>query len=681
MENPPQLDPFGMVPGAPRPGGPENQQNMSPELRERYERGGALPVEGMDLLENLQSAEIGERGDISELRDAIDEALAFKEGLEMGFTGAAYEFNPTETHGHAADKQKIANLQKLFTTVEGATARPNPTYLDIAINEAVQGRIRRAQDWHRNPQKYLNRFKSEYTRLNRALIRNGQKPLEEDEVQMEIQRKAGDLQNEFTAIPALVELSNYVQARGTFDVAFRYRMQTCENPKEAAALGNDTKTVTPDGPDWMGYFQGKETGDFGDEVNAVFEEIIKFGLPEDKNPKTKMSITERLGMKPIPSKVRDLVPESIYADGFKSGVIFGVWMNHLLEVADGRMDIVWSAWKMALTTEVIDTLGQTIDKVKEVYVLASPPYGNSLFSFINHLPEKRAIELGLKVDGTRNQTEIYISHGGLPMSAGDHKDKNGNMVPIFPSLCSDYLHESKIKFDAEGLSSNSQTFITLLENLPNPGDPDWNPSYAELRKNLEGFKNGKKADGTQIKKEDNIEIALWDIWLYGRISFADLKFPWFQTDQPDHNAVPNELPPGNMGSWFLTRGRANGIVEDLKSQPTLGELGDPLFFVKRVRNWAKVLGKIKDERPEDNPRNWWIMGILHLHTGKAGQRAPIVKEKPEGNFQISNRKEEIEIGGATSTTGISTGDILENAIRCGFIRETDREWLKKKLVI
>jgi len=57
-------------------------------------------------------------------------------------------------------------------------------------------------------------------------------------------------------------------------------MSTCEDPKAAAALGNDQKTVTPDGPVWVGYFQGQETAEFGENVDTVLEEIIKFGLSD-----------------------------------------------------------------------------------------------------------------------------------------------------------------------------------------------------------------------------------------------------------------------------------------------------------------------------------------------------------------------------------------------------------------
>jgi hypothetical protein len=680
-----ELAPPGSNPGTGSPlGGSEagkmqqiglGNQELSPELRERNERGGGLPIEAGDIIERVQSAEIGEDADITQLKKAIDKALAFKEGLELGPKGNAYEFNPYETSNNQ-DKQKIGYLQNMFLTVEGASDRPrNSTgYVDIAINNAIDMRIRQAQDWHDDPDEYILKLKSDYRKLNKALISRGQRPLDETLIESEIEEKRTAMENEFNAIAKLVELKNYVAARNTFDIAFQYRMSTCEDPKAAASLGGDTKTVTPDSPVWGAYFQGKETRDFGIQVNMVLEEIVKFGLPEE--------VVLRLGMEPITAEVRKHAPETIYADGFNSGVSFGVFVDHLLNKANGRMDIVWSAWKMVLTTEVLDTLGQKIDPKKGTYVLASPPIGNSLFTFINHLQEKRAIEFGLKADGTRNQTEIYISHAGLPMTLGmrPELDENGKptgrKVPIVPNLCSDYLHESKIKFDRNGIIANQKLFETLIGNLPQEGNIDFNLNYQKLEKKLQDCYN---------QKAESVEVSLWDLWLYGRISFADPDFPWFQTDQPDADAVANELPSGSMGSWFSNRGRANGIVEDLKSQPTLGELSDPLFFVKRVRNWSKVLGKLEDSiRPEENPRNWWIMGILQLHMGVTGGNNPIVKKDPLRDFRFSNQKEEIEKQKeerATNSGQPSTGDVLANATRCGFIRPQDRKWIEQNLAI
>ncbi|OGM14709.1 hypothetical protein A3D84_00465 [Candidatus Woesebacteria bacterium RIFCSPHIGHO2_02_FULL_42_20] len=64
---------------------PENAENGSEEQRRLFMfRPELYTVNGADLIENVKSAEIGENGDISELSAAVDEALAYQEGLVLG---------------------------------------------------------------------------------------------------------------------------------------------------------------------------------------------------------------------------------------------------------------------------------------------------------------------------------------------------------------------------------------------------------------------------------------------------------------------------------------------------------------------------------------------------------------------------------------------------------------------
>jgi len=96
--------------------------------KRRYERGGGLPIEGQDLLEIIQSVEIGENADVTELKEAIDEALAFKEGLEFAWRLRIWIWSSWNKYNQY-DKQKIGYLEKMFTTVEGASERPQAVML------------------------------------------------------------------------------------------------------------------------------------------------------------------------------------------------------------------------------------------------------------------------------------------------------------------------------------------------------------------------------------------------------------------------------------------------------------------------------------------------------------------------------------------------------------------------
>jgi len=655
------------------PGGPESSQ--SPEDRGRYERANALPIEGPDVIEALQMAEIGENGDIGELKEALEIALSFREGWKFGYGGTIYEINPEETRD-IKNKQKIVLLQSKFTTVEGAVDRPNPTYIDIAIDEAINGRIRRAQAWHKNPDRIEMKILNEHRRNNRSLINSGRPELmalvkNEDEIRAEIDNKVNEFRNEYEAIPALIELSNHIEARGMFDMVFRIRMTVCENPDDSAKMGSKEKPApSPDAPHWAGLLQTETMKETCQAIDQVLEEIVKLGMADD--------VIRRLGMDPIPRDVRRMVPSSIYVDGFKSGVTFGTWFNHLYKLSGERIDVVWNAWKLALATEVIDANSEKVNEKGE-YELPTPPLGNALFTYIAHFDKKRKIELGLDASGKRSQIESFISHGGLPMSLG--KIKN---------LCLDYFHEAKIEFSADGLYGLKDAIDKIIQLSPQKGDPDYDEKYDKLRKQiLDCWRQVKKPDGTLA--QEIVKITLWDLRFYGGLKFSDSTFPWFQTDQPDPDSAPGELPGGSWGGWNLKRSRSNDVQQDIRAVVPLQDLGDPTFFIKRVRNWTKVLGGLKEYEEGDpetyttnNPRNWWLAGQLYYHYAGHGETKPepLIKENPVRYFRATNLSQGIKrTREGREEKGVGIGDVLTNAVACGFIRKIDREWIEKVITI
>jgi len=652
-------------------GGPlrPEQDRGHEDFRRRQEAVDRLPFGAEHLINSLLSAEVGEAGDVTELKKAIDTALAYREGLTFGVSGAVYEFDPANPR----DRLKVANLQRMFTTVEGSISRSGTavTYINAAIENALDGRILRAQEhhdgsegWNASERRRLESQNEAYRRAKREDL-----VLSPEQIASTIGDEAKRMVNEYEAIPRLVELKSDADSRAVLDQAFVIRMRTCEDPGLASKVGSsEIYCPTPDSPHWAAIFGGEVTDDYGKGVANVFEEMVKMALPNE--------VISRLGMESIPTSVRSQVKENVYAKGFESAIGFGTWLNHLLEKANGRMDMVWGAWKLALTLEVIDTLGQTIDETKNregeknnKFVLAAPPLGNALMTFLNHLREKRMVEYGLKADGKRFSTEKFVGHAGLPMSI-DH----------IPDLCSDYLHESTVKFDKRGLVSMGSVARNLSEtkNLPRVGDVDYDKKYDKLREDLNKVINGGGSE--------TFEISLWDLWLYGRTSFADPNFPWYQTDQPDADATPGELSLGSFGMWLLTRSRASKVLDDIKSQPSLQDLGAPGFFAERLRNWTKVLGPLKDSvKPEDNPRAWWVMGVINLHLGSRRLggiklKSGIIEENPELEYSWTAKGQDIspEAPGKAERS-VSLGDVFESALRCGFLRKVDVDFINKKL--
>ena len=646
----PEINPFvdpNLGPGGlPRP---ENNQLET----DRLNRARGLPIGAEDLIEGLQNIEVGEGGNVDNLRKVVYRVLAYKEGLKSGLRGRAYELHPDDPN----DTLIVANMQNLLTTAEGAMARPQAPYLDIALEEAIDGRIRRAEDYHDDPALFENlqkaKLQREYEARNQSRMMIGQAPLRQEEIGAAIQARIGEekraLDNEYAAIPELTKLKSHIDARKVSDQAFIYRMYTCEDPGDAGNLLTKTKT-SPDGSHWVALFDGERDGEFGHEVNTVFEEIVKFGLDD--------RVVQRLGMAPIPAEVRRLVPHEVYASGFDNGKEFAVWFSHLLNVADGRMDVLWNAWKFALTTETIDKLGEF--RKGDEWLLAVPPIGNALFTFTAHLEKKRASEFGLNAGGAQgSQTEKFLTHSGLPLT-----------IDKIPNLCVNYLEESSISFDRQGLVSilGQQAAENMYNLMPNAGDPDYDPKYDALREQIIGCWNGNV---------DKVKITLWDIWLYGRVGFSDSRFPWYNTDQPSADASPGELPSGSYAGWLLKRFRCGGgeynVLKDVRSMPTMQDISNPEFFALKLRNWAKVLGKIKaDVPPEENPRMWWVASIVSYHY--PATQSGIPKDRQYTNIRAQDTLERREVG--HSEKNISVKEVLENAIRCGFLRPQDVKWIE-----
>lgn len=651
------------------------------EARILGERVGIYPMEGRDLVELINEAEIGEGGDVGEIASVIRQALAFKEGLVFGPEG--------ENVYDLTDLAELVYLHNLFTTVEGSTARPNVFYLDAALKEALGRRVREAERWYRDKEGQEKNLRRRLERLNRLRIEEGRRPLGEEEIANEIEKGKQLLENTYKAVPRLLELQNQVEARGVVDHAFIQRMGTCEDPGLSGNLLRHDRRyqppITPDKGHWAAFFQGEKEGEFGYEVNRVFWEIVKFGL-DDK-------VIERLGLEPISPEIRKKVPVSIYADGFDSIPAFRDWLSHLLKTADNRIDIVWNAWKLAMTWEVTSELGIKITK-KGKYKTALPPIGNALLVWTSHTEEQRASEFGLTKDGKRVEDQVgkYVTHSGLPMSLGK-----------FPPLCRSFLHESRPSLSREDLEKLPKDVLeNLRKRLPSPGDPDYKEynrgekyNHRKLRQRLEEVPRGKVDPETGKPKK--LEISLYDLGLYGGLSFADKKFPWFLTEEPEPGVAPGELTAGSFGGWLLKRSRCfsigpegpEGVLKDIRLRPDVRDLGDPDFFGKRVRVWDKVLSAVKNVPPghedylppEKNPRAWWVTGILYYHFGGRGElHIPLTKGEEFKEYRTTHPAQSIERAKEAKTErGVGIGDVLHSAVDCGFLRETDRNWILKQL--
>lgn len=625
------------------PGGPPEQKSKSAESF-RADSLGGYPVEGRDVIELLSYSEVKENGNIDEVKEAILEALAFKEGLEHGTDAEAYGLDNINGPG-------MMYLKGLFTTVDDSIGRPADHYLKPAIKSALEERVREYGEYKKRPDRWKVRQFRKAQLANRARIMEGKEPLKDDQIEMLfVEPKQIELEKIGKAIPELQKLNNHVTARETIDKAFVQRMVTCENPEAAAKISDKFGIVSsPDQTHWESFFRAEP--EFGEAVNIAMEAIRDIAMPNKEKLYTELNKKENRLIKEwldnlrnkSPKKASKLeklpwnivetegVPSTIYTEGFKDTEMFAKWLKHILKKdgVNGRVDVVWAAWRTALLIEIPSVLGKGViakieknnDEKEEAKVelkIGFPPLVSSLFSWVAHLEDKRMIEFGLDFDDQKTRATQYVSHSGLPMSLGK-----------FPDLCKGYLQEAKIY-------------------LP----------------------SGKK--------------NLWDIWT-GGISFANEKFPWTKTEIGDTEDA-GELPGGTFGEWMLRRQRSFGILDAIRSRPKLGELSDPDFFTSKARTWDKIMPLNKDPRlapkPEENPRAWWVAGLIWYHRAGTKTTCPIVKKEPFRDHRTVSRAEEISPKRESAESrGPVHGDIFRHATNSGFLRKEDVEWIKKSLDI
>ncbi len=309
------------------------------------------------------------------------------------------------------------------------------------------------------------------------------------------------------------------------------------------------------------------------------------------------------------------LPKDLFAEGFKNTPEFKRWFDVMLKEAGGRVDVVWNAWKVMLLWEVPSMYGMEVDGDK--YKFGTPPLISAMMSDVIHNEEHRAHEYGWKA-GTekgnnpqRRQMARYVGKSGYPMSIGR-----------VPQLCGSFLHETTVKI------------------------------------------NGK-------------DKSLFDLWYKDGKKFSDIGnnrdkgFPWIEADDPTGD---DDEPAGAMSSWFLKRGRAHRVFDDLAGRPEMRDLSNMTKWEDRVRDWDKLkIGpKSEDDRiePERNPRVLWIQGILIAHSINKNSDERRIYSSPLDEDTIAN-------GDINTKTFMVKKDIINVAYTVGFIRKSDFDYLNK----
>lgn len=631
------------------------------------ERGGGLPFEGEFYYLLLKRLEVGEGGDISDIVEASEKVMAYLEGLEGANPSFLVEWDPKKADD-ISTRQALVSLRNLFFTTEGASKRPNAPYVEIGLRETVEAPLVESDLWKNDHERHRRSRLRFFERLNEERLSNGRPEISDEVVSRIIEREEARLSNEYLARGRLLALLNHVEARGVVDFAFRQRMATCENPDQASKLGGEIRATSPDGPSWEAFFHTESN--FGSKVDEVFEEIVKFGLTREE--------VGALGMEDIPDEVRRRVcgktERGVYADGFKDNKAFAYWLKHLLNKADGRLDVVWAAWRVSLLWEIPEYLGVDVDPENSKYRLAAPPVGNALMGTLMHTLEKRRHELGINAKGERFQVEKFISHSGLPLT-----------IEAFPNLCLDFLHETNITFSQDYLALQTDFGKKLREVLGNIRAragiiPEGGLLLRDksLSKKVQDFLDGKSK---------TIKLTLWDLRFLGDWRFSDSTFPWLISDQPEsEDAEAGELPMGAFGAWLSKRSRAFSVWsskegQGIKDIPRLDSLAAPEFYTAALRNWTKLLGAVSESTPpEKNPRAWVLLAwLVYYRPGLSDDLASVEKEMGVRVGRASSATR--WVAGAGGDRNVTLGRILYAARESGWIREQDEKWIRRKLEV
>ena len=245
MENN-QENGFGQQPE----GGAQNQErNITPELLRQMDTRDLYTVPGgMRITEFREAIRIG---NVPQLRESLEKALAWIEGVTNGVDAGNYDFDmymeklksnrerrKQGLRPERIDDREIVDLKNMFESVETSTDRPETSYVRMAVEDGLEKTIERAQFYRKNKDVYIQTFIEErvgfYERLNEANERANRKTLDDDRVHdfinEETQAEKERMDSLSNSIGDLKGLRHHYDARTkVFEPLFIFTQRTCED--------------------------------------------------------------------------------------------------------------------------------------------------------------------------------------------------------------------------------------------------------------------------------------------------------------------------------------------------------------------------------------------------------------------------------------------------------------------
>ncbi|KKQ84633.1 MAG: hypothetical protein UT06_C0002G0001 [Candidatus Woesebacteria bacterium GW2011_GWA1_38_8] len=620
--------------------GAQQEQQLTPELlrqmdtRELYTVPGGIRI--VEFREALHS------GDTKKIQSSLEKSLAWIEGVTNGIDAknyGIYEF--TE---HTDDDREIVDLKNMFESVETSIDRPNAQYLTMAIEDALETTIEKAQVYRDNSAVYVEIFKSSRKQYYQNLNDYYKKRNEEEHM----------------LPPETIEA--YVTAEANEE---KSRMDT---------LSKSLKDI-------------KGLRHHYDARTKVFEPLFVFSQRTCEDESDWMELSKR---SPKPDKVKNDGSEisdgyDVYTNGFRTTVEFVSWAKAILPYTNiggvERIDVLFAAWKQATIKGTLSRLSwgvketQTGSGVYE-YNFGNPPFSNDIRGKLIHSDKYRAKEWGWCANNSNGEI-VDLDEWVL-------RDKVGRVL----KRMTEQDYQSYVQY-----AQNHRT--KPYKAISNSGHPlsigrigkvlDDYESYTTIR--LEDF---KYTDADESSKElPDGKYSLHDlVYRYG-ISRSSPDFPWSATEIKTGKEAAGEPPHNTWGAYHLNTIRGEDIrTASQRLGPHIREIADAnrmtsgYFESSTMRNWEKVKkllpGQLVNGVPK-NPFAWKLLGDL-----RAGVREKYTPDWMVGEIGYRTMDNQNKINntkvGESASGAMSISDILSNAMRIGVISTAESNWIYKQLV-
>ncbi|KKR11265.1 MAG: hypothetical protein UT39_C0009G0025 [Candidatus Woesebacteria bacterium GW2011_GWA1_39_21] len=730
MENN-QENGFGQQPE----GGAQNQErNITPELLRQMDTRDLYTVPGgMRITEFREAIRIG---NVPQLRESLEKALAWIEGVTNGVDAGNYDFDmymeklksnrerrKQGLRPERIDDREIVDLKNMFESVETSTDRPETSYVRMAVEDGLEKTIERAQFYRKNKDVYIQTFIEErvgfYERLNEANERANRKTLDDDRVHdfinEETQAEKERMDSLSNSIGDLKGLRHHYDARTkVFEPLFIFTQRTCED--EDSWMQMNSRSPKPDKGHWIGFYQsnrlesaGEKESPWGravDRTKNAIEDIRwgKIKLRDDEGNEIKDKYGKHTG-------------HNIYLNGFRTTGDFVSWVKALLPyteitttlpakegstpqtVTSQRIDVLFAAWRAASSDGTISKLAWGVEPAKTVkvkdnngdekeepvrdskgnivykYSFGNPPFASDIRTKLIHNDKVRANEWGWPANDERGRI--------VDLDEKVFRDENGNIISSYEyteqefSDYRSYAQSHRVK-DYKAISHSGHPLsIGRIGRLVDSYESKTNVT-------LKGF-TYEDNDG-QIKplqKTENDEYSLHDLsYKYG-LSRSNPDFPWSDTEIRTGSEAAGEPTSGSWGRYHLDTVRGEKIRSTMiREIPDVNKLTADFFEDSTVRFWDK-LGKLKPGELRDgvpqNPFAWHLLGILRTRSRQKftpkWMNGEIGYRSEDYQNKVTNTKE-----GESGQNSVSVADFLTNAMRTNCVSQSESDWIFHQIV-